>query len=540
MEELFVTDLREPDPELDSDEPEPSCVSLRSDRSKETPLSFRNSGQTPRNLMELDSDQPEPRCMSLRSDRSKEPPLSFRNSGQTPRNLMELDSDQPEPRCMSLRSDRSKELPLSFRNSGQTPRNLMELDSDQPEPRCMSLRSDRSKEPPLSFRNSGQTPRNLMELDSDQPEPRCMSLRSDRSKEPPLSFRNSGQTPREDQESSEVPRGQSAQQHQTHLDSIFMLLEENIVTFVKNELKKIEKGLSSDYPECLESQREDEEVLDGEDEEQRRSSREAFVKITLYFLRRMKQEELADCLQSRLPAPVCQRELKSNLKKKFQCVFEGIAKAGNPTLLNQMYTELYITEEAALRYDTKTPRYLHIASNKTNRWGHQRSYRLQVFSFTGDHLPESQPEERAMSWARYKVAITKHKDSEQTSSSLYSQNNIWSPAVDFSKYIEDNESIEDEDLVAWVTTGFLHIPHSEDIPNTVTVGNGGGVLLRPHNYFDEDPSIHSADGVYIAPGSEDSCDNNRMACLAQETCSPVLEPFTYHGFEGVMKFEDSV
>uniref|UniRef100_G3N8C4 NACHT domain-containing protein n=1 Tax=Gasterosteus aculeatus TaxID=69293 RepID=G3N8C4_GASAC len=39
-----------------------------------------------------------------------------------------------------------------------------------------------------------------------------------------------------------------------------------------------------------------------------------------------------------------QLELKSNLKKKFQFVFEGIAKAGNPTLLNEIYTELYITE----------------------------------------------------------------------------------------------------------------------------------------------------------------------------------------------------
>uniref|UniRef100_A0A8C7R3E6 NACHT domain-containing protein n=1 Tax=Oncorhynchus mykiss TaxID=8022 RepID=A0A8C7R3E6_ONCMY len=29
---------------------------------------------------------------------------------------------------------------------------------------------------------------------------------------------------------------------------------------------------------------------------------------------------------------------------KFQCVFEGIAKQGNPTLLNKIYTELYITE----------------------------------------------------------------------------------------------------------------------------------------------------------------------------------------------------
>uniref|UniRef100_A0A674CJ64 B30.2/SPRY domain-containing protein n=2 Tax=Salmo trutta TaxID=8032 RepID=A0A674CJ64_SALTR len=43
-------------------------------------------------------------------------------------------------------------------------------------------------------------------------------------------------------------------------------------------------------------------------------------------------------------AVICQRELKCNLKKKFQCVFEGIAKQGNPTLLNKIYTELYITE----------------------------------------------------------------------------------------------------------------------------------------------------------------------------------------------------
>ncbi|XP_024116651.2 protein NLRC3-like [Oryzias melastigma] len=59
------------------------------------------------------------------------------------------------------------------------------------------------------------------------------------------------------------------------------------------------------------------------------------MKITENFLRRMKQEELADRLQS---------SKRISLKKKFQCVFEGIAKAGNPTLLNEIYTELYITE----------------------------------------------------------------------------------------------------------------------------------------------------------------------------------------------------
>ena len=67
---------------------------------------------------------------------------------------------------------------------------------------------------------------------------------------------------------------------------------------MKNELKRVQRGLGQSYPEYLESQNEDEEVLDGDEEEQRRSSREAFLKITLHFLRRMKQEELAERLQS--------------------------------------------------------------------------------------------------------------------------------------------------------------------------------------------------------------------------------------------------
>ncbi|XP_072235736.1 NLR family CARD domain-containing protein 3-like [Leuresthes tenuis] len=192
-----------------------------------------------------------------------------------------------------------------------------------------------------------------------EPEPSCVSFKSNESMDRPLDFK-SDQHPsfkRVDQQSSEVPSGQSAQQHQTQLDSIFMLLEDNMVTFVKEELKKIQKVLSADYPECLESQRED------EDEEQR-SSREALVKITVHFLRRMKQEELADRLQSKF----CGRKLKSALKKKFQCVFEGISRAGNPTPLNQIYTELYITEGGTGEVnDEHEVRQIETASRKPNR-----------------------------------------------------------------------------------------------------------------------------------------------------------------------------
>ncbi|KAM4619229.1 protein NLRC3-like isoform 1-T1 [Polymixia lowei] len=44
------------------------------------------------------------------------------------------------------------------------------------------------------------------------------------------------------------------------------------------------------------------------------------------------------------PAAVCQRELKSNLREKFEYLFEGVAKPGETTLLNEIYTELYITK----------------------------------------------------------------------------------------------------------------------------------------------------------------------------------------------------
>ncbi|XP_063357041.2 protein NLRC3-like [Pelmatolapia mariae] len=107
-------------------------------------------------------------------------------------------------------------------------------------------------------------------------------------------------------------------------------------------------------------------MFGGEDEDE--SCREAFLKITLHFLRRLKQHEMADHLQSKIFAPLCKRELKAQLKKKFQCVFEGIAKAGSPTLLNQIYTELHITEGGTAEVnDEHEVRQIETASRKPDR-----------------------------------------------------------------------------------------------------------------------------------------------------------------------------
>jgi len=74
---------------------------------------------------------------------------------------------------------------------------------------------------------------------------------------------------------------------------LFQLLEEHIVTFVKNELKKFKKVLGPEDPQSLEGLKEDDE-----DEEQRNSNREAILELSLNFLRNMKETQLADALQS--------------------------------------------------------------------------------------------------------------------------------------------------------------------------------------------------------------------------------------------------
>ncbi|XP_073721433.1 uncharacterized protein [Misgurnus anguillicaudatus] len=66
----------------------------------------------------------------------------------------------------------------------------------------------------------------------------------------------------------------------------------------------------------------------------------------------MKHDELADMLEDELVF-IHQRQLKSNLMKKYERVFEGIAKHGDFTLLNKIYTDLYITQGEGQQINTE-------------------------------------------------------------------------------------------------------------------------------------------------------------------------------------------
>ncbi|XP_028254685.1 NLR family CARD domain-containing protein 3-like [Parambassis ranga] len=120
------------------------------------------------------------------------------------------------------------------------------------------------------------------------------------------------------------------------------LLKKEVVSFVESELEIFQRLLSQENMEDPEVQNKN--VGDEEEEDEHGRSREALLKLILPFLKKLKQEELASCLQSKVVVPIHQRKLKSHLKEKFWYLFEGIAKAGKPTPLNNIYTELYITE----------------------------------------------------------------------------------------------------------------------------------------------------------------------------------------------------
>ncbi|XP_045877157.1 amiloride-sensitive amine oxidase [copper-containing] isoform X2 [Meles meles] len=198
-----------------------------------------------------------------------------------------------------------------------------------------------------------------------------------------------------------------------------------------------------------------------------------------------------------------------------------------PTLKQTSYRR---ERQAAFRFGRPLPRHLLFASPEENRWGHRRSYRLQIHSMADQVLPVGWQKERAVTWARYPLAVTKYRESELCSSSIYNQNDPWDPPVVFEEFLRNNENIEDEDLVAWVTVGFLHIPHSEDIPNTATPGNSVGFLLRPFNFFPEDPSLASRDPVIVWP--RDSGPNYIQRWKEEEMDCLTPDPFSYNGTYG--------
>ncbi|XDV26511.1 hypothetical protein PO909_030200 [Leuciscus waleckii] len=183
-----------------------------------------------------------------------------------------------------------------------------------------------------------------------------VSLKSDRSKGDPPYF--SEKTPSSNKRLQYETLDSDVQTHRNHenfkdnLLGIFQDLESKIITFLKNELEKFKKIL----------QKENTQHFVKDFNENRSSIKESALDLTLHYLREMKQDEAADTLEDEL---FFIHQLKCGLKKKYQCVFEGIAKQGDSTLLNNIYTDLYMTQGGSEQVNTEHEvRQIEVASRR--------------------------------------------------------------------------------------------------------------------------------------------------------------------------------
>ncbi|XP_060778608.1 NACHT, LRR and PYD domains-containing protein 3-like [Neoarius graeffei] len=199
--------------------------------------------------------------------------------------------------------------------------------SDSPEPNGVSMKSDRSLVRPIDFRDTdcATDQRSLKSKRSDSPEPSC-----DRSLTPTKNFRDTDCAP-----DLSPQKNTSEIAEKSNLEAIFKDLEHKFITVIKTELKRFKRLLSPDSPACSER-----EV---EDEEDQSSVREGVLKITLHFLKNMNHPDLAYTLKNK-HVSVYQQKLKSKLREKCKRINEGISQHGSSALLNEVFTELYITE----------------------------------------------------------------------------------------------------------------------------------------------------------------------------------------------------
>ncbi|XP_049333052.1 NLR family CARD domain-containing protein 3-like isoform X4 [Astyanax mexicanus] len=214
-------------------------------------------------------------------------------------------------------------MDLQNSSSGGGPPVLKEKRAASPAPSGVSMKSDGSMVHPPGFSSGGGSSGSRTETQRGaSPEPSCVSMKSDRSIDHPPLFSSEDMT--------SDPHNKKNNYSREKLDHIFKKLQEKFISLVKNELNTFKKLLSSDYPACSEGEVEDDQ-------------KEGVLKVTLHILRNMNQTNLANTLESKL-APACQQKLKSKLRDKYQILNEGISGHVKSALLNEIYTELYITE----------------------------------------------------------------------------------------------------------------------------------------------------------------------------------------------------
>ncbi|XP_051957161.1 NACHT, LRR and PYD domains-containing protein 12 isoform X3 [Xyrauchen texanus] len=359
-----------------------SYVSLKSDRSMAEPLKFSDKAENFQlSIFSISENErksavhnqaqraasPVPSYVSVKSDRSMAEPLKFSDKGRPFQpsifSISECErksavhnqaqrAASPVPSYVSVKSDRSMAEPLKFSDKGgQFQTSIPEREGENavldhfqraasPVPSYVSLKSDRSMAEPLKFcEKAGHSQPSISKKERERaasPLPSYMSLKSDRSMAEPLKFRNkagpfhpSGTKEQVVQDLFRCPSEDCDCLQCSNKSGICSVTHSHIVesSFVGGAHCH---PVAADvvYDVCCGMQLEDVEPCV--------TSTHA-LEVT-GDLHEDSYKPVDDSLQN------VKENHKKSMKNKYESLFEGINIQQHKTLLNKIYTQLYIIE----------------------------------------------------------------------------------------------------------------------------------------------------------------------------------------------------
>ncbi|KAL3842687.1 hypothetical protein ACJMK2_020675 [Sinanodonta woodiana] len=169
-----------------------------------------------------------------------------------------------------------------------------------------------------------------------------------------------------------------------------------------------------------------------------------------------------------------------------------------------------LRQEKGLKLNYDDQKFWTVVNEKEkNKWGVERGFQIVPLHTAAQTLTEAHPAMKALSFTKYHCAVTKRKEEEQHLTSMHDINRILDPKGHLDLML-DKEGIVNEDLVTWLTVGFLHVPSSEDVPMTTKVQTG--FMLKPFNFFDRTASFDMPE--YFESSNHEKDDHEP----APETC----------------------
>ncbi len=142
--------------------------------------------------------------------------------------------------------------------------------------------------------------------------------------------------------------------------------------------------------------------------------------------------------------------------------------------------------------------------NRTNKVGTNTAYKLVPSASIPPMMEPNAPQYRRAPVIGHTVWVTRHHDDERWPCGAYPTQSEDDDGM--TRWISDDESLENTDVVLWYVFGIHHVTRIEDWP--IMPADTIAFFLKPYGFFDQNPSIDvppsiKADGEHCHTGAGD-------------------------------------